>query len=177
MVSKKMMEQGSIVQELDAEVYRKIAGALASKQFELDTTIEIERKKREGRWIIELWSKNEDIEKSRRAIKEVIGEVGITETLKIPTDELKREKEKEIFAEVREDEEGHLVVLAELPGVEEEDILLEVENVLKISVNAKNQNRKYSKQVLLPEPAKITEKTYKHNVLEVKLKKEVEKQE
>ena len=175
MVSKKMMEQGSIVQELDAEVYRKIAGALASKQFELDTTIEIERKKREGRWIIELWSKNEDIEKSKRAIKEVIGEAGITETLKIPAEELK--KEKEIFAEVREDEEGHLVVLAELPGVEEEDIGLEVENVLKISVNGKNQNGKYSKQVLLPEPAKIMEKTYKHNLLEVKLKKEVEKQE
>ena len=176
MVSKKMMEQGSIVQELDAEVYRKIAGALASKQFELDTTIEIQRKKREGRWIIELWSKNKDIEKSKRAIKEAVGEAGITETLKIPAEELKREKEKEIFAEVREDEEGHLVVLAELPGVEEEDILLEVENVLKISVNGKNKNGKYSKQVLLPEPAKIMEKTYKHNVLEVKLKKEVEKQ-
>jgi len=170
-----MMQQGSIVQELDAEVYREIAGALASRQFELETTIEIQRKKREGRWIIELWSKNEDTEKSKRAIKEVIGEAGITETLKIPADELK--KGKEIFTEVREDEEGHLVVLAELPGVEEEDITLEVENVLKISVNGKNQNRKYSKQVLLPEPAKIMEKTYKHNLLEVKLKKEVEKQE
>ncbi|MBC8521926.1 MAG: Hsp20/alpha crystallin family protein [Methanomicrobia archaeon] len=173
MVSKKMMEQGSIVQELDAEVYRKIAGALASKQFELETTIEIERKKREGRWIIELWS--EKPEKAKRAIKEVIGEAGITETLKIPAEELK--KEKEIFAEVREDEEGHLVVLAELPGVEEEDIGLEVENVLRISVNVKNQNRKYSKEVLLPEPAKIISKTYKNNILEVKLKKEVEKQE
>lgn len=175
MVSKKMAEQGSIVHELDAEVYRKIAGALASKQFELETTIEIERKKREGRWIIELWSKNEDTEKSKRAIKEVIGEAGITETLKIPAEELK--KEKEIFTEVREDEEGYLVVLAELPGVEEEDIGLEVENVLKISVNGKNQNKKYSKEVLLPEPAKIMGKTYKHNTLEVKLKKEVEKQE
>ena len=171
-----MMEQGSIVQELDAEVYRQIVGALASKQLELNTMIEIQRKKRDdGQWIIELWSKNKDIEKSKRAIKEVIGEAGITETLKIPAEELKREKE--IFAEVREDEEGHLVVLAELPGVEEEDIGLEVENVLKISVNGKNQNGKYSKQVLLPEPAKIMEKTYKHNLLEVKLKKEVEKQE
>ena len=166
------MEQGSIVQELDAEVYRKIAGALASKQFELDTLIEIQRKKIEGKWIIELWSKNKDIEKSKRAIKEVVGKAGITETLKIPAEELK--KEKEIFAEVREDEEGHLVVLAELPGVEEEDILLEVENVLKISVNTHDQ--KYSKQVLLPEPAKIMEKTYKHNILEVRLKKEGEKQ-
>lgn len=167
-----MMEQGSIVQELDAEVYRQIVGALASKQLELNTMIEIQRKKRDdGQWIIELWSKNKDIEKSKRAIKEVIGEAGITETLKIPAEELKREKE--IFAEVREDEEGHLVVLAELPGVEEEDIRLEVENVLRISVNAKNQNRKYDKQVLLPEAAKIIDKTYKHNILEVKLKKEV----
>lgn len=170
MVSKKMMEQGSIVQELDAEVYRKIAGALASKQFELETTIEIERKKREGRWIIELWS--EEPEKAKRAIKEVIGEAEITETLKILAEELK--KEKEIFTEVREDEEGYLVVLAELPGVEEEDIGLEVENVLRISVNTHDQ--KYSKEVLLPEPAKIIEKTYKHNILEMKLKKEGEKQ-
>lgn len=171
MVSKKMMEQGSIAQELDAEVYRKIAGALASKQLEMETRIEIERKKREGRWIIELWS--EEPEKVKRAVKEVVNE------LQLPYQDIveapKPEHEREPLIDVS-DRGDYLSVVAELPGVEEEDILLEVVNVLKISVNAKNQKREYSKEVLLPEPAKIIGKTYKNNILEVKLKKEVEKQ-
>lgn len=171
MVSKKMMEQGSIAQELDAEVYRKIAGALASKQLEMETRIEIERKKREGRWIIELWS--EEPEKVKRAVKEVVSELQLPYLdIAVP----KPEHEREPLIDVS-DRGDYLSVVAELPGVEEEDILLEVVNVLKISVNAKNQKRKYSKEVLLPEPAKIIGKTYKNNILEVKLKKEVEKQE
>ena len=163
MVSKKMMEQGSLVQELDAELYRKIVGALASKQVELETTIEIERKKREGQWLIELWSK--EPEKAKRAIKEVVGELRFQD-IAAP----KPEHEREPLIDVS-DRGDYLSVVTELPGVEEEDIILEVKTVLKISVNAKN--RRYNKEVLLPEHAKITDKTYKNNILEVKLKKEV----
>ncbi len=163
MVSKNMMEQGSLVQELDAELYRKIVGALASKQVELETTIEIQRKKREGQWLIELWSK--EPEKAKRAIKEVVGELQFQD-IAAP----KPEHEREPLIDVS-DRGDYLSVVTELPGVEESDIRLEVKNVLKISVNAKNL--RYSKEVLLPEHAKITDKTYKNNILEVKLKKEV----
>ena len=48
MVSKEMREFGSLFQELDAKVYRKIAGDLASKQIDMGITIEIERKKENG---------------------------------------------------------------------------------------------------------------------------------
>ncbi len=164
MVSKKMMEQGSIVQELDAEVYRKIVGALASKQVEMETTIEIQRKKRDdGQWLIELWSK--EPEKAKRAIKEVVGELRFQD-IAAP----KPEHEREPLIDVS-DRGDYLSVVTELPGLEESDIILEVKTVLKISVNAKN--RQYNKEVLLPEHAKIMDKTYKNNILEVKLKKEV----
>ncbi len=165
MVSKNMMEQGSIVQELDAEVYRMIAGALASKQLEMETTIEIQRKKREGQWLIELWSK--EPEKAKRAIKEVVGELRFQD---IAAPKPKPEHEREPLIDVS-DRGDYLSVVTELPGLEESDIILEVKTVLKISVNAKN--RQYNKEVLLPEHAKIMDKTYKNNILEVKLKKEV----
>ncbi len=158
------MEQGSLVHELDAEVYRQIVGALASKQMEMETTIEIQRKKRDdGRWMIELWSK--EPEKAKRAIKAVVGELQYQD-IAAP----KPEYERKPLIDVS-DRGDYLSVVAELPGVKEDDILLDVKNVLKISVNAKN--RRYSKEVLLPEHAKIIDKTYKNNILEVKLKKEV----
>jgi HSP20 family protein len=80
-------------------------------------------------------------------------------------------------AEVREplvdifENEKEIIVVAELPGVEEKDIKTEVEErTLKIS--AESRDRKYSKEVELP--AAVTselESTYKNGVLEVKLKK------
>ncbi len=170
MVSKKMEECGSIVQELDAEVYRKIAGALASKQLEMEIMIEIERKKRGGRWIIELWS--EEPEKAKRAIKEVVNKLKIS--YQHLSEAQKQKYEREPLIEVF-DGGDCLSVVAELPSVEEEDISLKMENVLRISVNAKNH--KYSKEVVLPGPAKIVSEIYKNNILEVKLKKEVEKKE
>ena len=58
---------------------------------------------------------------------------------------------------------------AGLPGIKEKDIKLELENVLKISVNA--QGRKYSKGMPLPTRVKIIDKKYSKNILEVRLKK------
>jgi HSP20 family protein len=72
------------------------------------------------------------------------------------------------------DEKEQVIVIAELPGVEEKDIKTElVEQTLKIS--AESKDRKYSKEVELP--AAVTgepETTYKNGVLEVKLKKKAE---
>jgi len=83
-----------------------------------------------------------------------------------------------VVDEVREpiadvfDEGEKLVVISELPGVEEKDIHLEVkDDVLNLSAEAKD--RKYSKEVLLPSPidADSMESSYKNGVLEIKLRK------
>ncbi|MBI4297229.1 MAG: helix-turn-helix domain-containing protein [Chloroflexi bacterium] len=70
------------------------------------------------------------------------------------------------------DEGDRLVVIAELPGVEERDIHLEVkEDILEIE--AEGKERKYSKEVLLPSPAAAegVETTYKNGILEIRLRK------
>ena len=83
-----------------------------------------------------------------------------------------------VVAEVREpivdifDEGEKLVVIAELPGVGEKDIHLEVkDDILDLSAEAKD--RKYSKEVLLPSPvdAGSMESSYKNGILEIKLRK------
>lgn len=83
-----------------------------------------------------------------------------------------------VVEEVREpivdvfDEEERLVVIAELPGVEESDVHLEVrDDILELTAEAKE--RKYRKEVLLPSPvdADSMESTYKNGILEIKLLK------
>lgn len=65
------------------------------------------------------------------------------------------------------DEKENIIVIAEMPGVEEKDIKTTLEkDMLKIS------GGKYSKDLKLPcMPEKIIEKTYKNGILEVKIKK------
>lgn len=83
-----------------------------------------------------------------------------------------------VVAETREplvdvlDEEDHLMVVAEIPGVEEKDIQATVEGDILVIV-ASSQDRKYQKEVLLPspvDPASLTS-SYRNGVLEVKLSK------
>jgi len=83
-----------------------------------------------------------------------------------------------VVAEVREpivdvfDEGEKVVVITELPGVEESNVHLEVkDDILNLSAEAKD--RKYSKEVLLPSPvdADSMESSYKNGVLEIKLRK------
>jgi len=83
-----------------------------------------------------------------------------------------------VVNEVREpivdvfDEEERLVVIAELPGVEESDVHLEVrDDILELTAEARE--RKYRKEVLLPSPvdADSMESTYKNGILEIKLLK------
>jgi len=83
-----------------------------------------------------------------------------------------------VVAEVREpivdvfDEGERLVVIAELPGIEETDIHLEVkDDILDLTAEAKD--RKYSKEVLLPSSvdAESMESLYKNGILEIKLRK------
>ena len=69
------------------------------------------------------------------------------------------------------DEKDHLRVVAELPGVEEHDIKTEIKgSALRIS--AESKDRKYDKRVELPAAVMGELATsFKHGVLEIKLKK------
>jgi HSP20 family protein len=80
-------------------------------------------------------------------------------------------KEREPLIDVIEEDKA-VVIVAELPGVEKENINLHTtEDHLTVSVNTPNQ--KYHKQ--LPLPARVDPKSayasYKNGVLEVRLKK------
>jgi len=70
------------------------------------------------------------------------------------------------------DEKDHIKVIAEIPGVQEEDIKVDlVKDNLAISVDI--PDRKYTQEVKLPcEPKGKVEKSYKNGILEVKIKKE-----
>lgn len=83
-----------------------------------------------------------------------------------------------VVAEVREplvdvfDEGDQVRVIAEVPGVEEKDIQVEVkEDILTLSAQARD--RKYYKEVLLPSPVKpqVLGQSYQNGVLELKLLK------
>jgi len=83
-----------------------------------------------------------------------------------------------VVEEVREpivdvfDEGEHLVVIAELPGVEEDNIHLEVKGDI-LNLTAEGKDRRYSKEVLLPSPveAAAMESSYKNGILKVRLRK------
>ena len=80
-------------------------------------------------------------------------------------------KEREPIVDVFE-EEDYLRVMAELPGVEENEISLNVEdNTLTISTDTSAQT--YFKEVKLPTPVKkkAIEYSYRNGILEVKLMK------
>lgn len=83
-----------------------------------------------------------------------------------------------VVEEIREpiadvfDEGERLVIIAELPGVEEDDIHLEVKGDI-LELTAEGKDRKYSKEVLLPSPVKAAtmESSYKNGILEVRFNK------
>ena len=84
-----------------------------------------------------------------------------------------------LVAETREplvdvlDEDDRLLVIVELPGVDEKDIKLEVqEDILELT--AETGDRKYVKEVLLPSAvdAASVQSSYRNGILEIRLKKE-----
>jgi len=94
----------------------------------------------------------------------------------------KTEKGSVEVAEVREpivdvfDEGDYLMVIAELPGVDESDIHLEIKGDI-LSLKAEGKDRKYSKEVLLPSEveAESMETQYKSGIMEIKLTKKTPK--
>ena len=81
--------------------------------------------------------------------------------------------EKEVLVDIFEEDE-HLKVIAELGGVEEKDIKVELKKD-SLTISADTPYRKYYKEVALPCPIKgKPEKSYKNGVLEIRLEKEAE---
>ena len=70
------------------------------------------------------------------------------------------------------DEENEIVVIAEMPGIEQEDIKIDLkEDILEIS--AASKNRTYRKELLLPVKAVMDGLSYKftNGILEIRIKK------
>ena len=91
----------------------------------------------------------------------------IKKTPKGPTVEEEREPITDIF-----DEKEEIRVYAEMPGVNEGDIKIDLKgDILDIAVQA--GNRKYHKEVLLPAKVKAETLTssYKNGILEISIKK------
>lgn len=85
-------------------------------------------------------------------------------------------------SEVREpivdvfDEGDHVLVVAELPGVQADAVRLEAEGDI-LSLSAEGRHRKYAKEVLLPamvDPASLRH-SYQNGILEVRLNKAAER--
>jgi len=91
----------------------------------------------------------------------------IKKTPKGPTVEEEREPITDVF-----DEKEEVRVYTEIPGVNEEDIKLNLKGDI-LDILAKSGDRKYHKEILLP--AKVKSETlissYKNGILEVKIRK------
>ena len=91
----------------------------------------------------------------------------IKKTPKGPTVEEEREPITDIF-----DEKEEVRVYAEMPGVNEQDVKLELKGDI-LDISAKSGDRKYHKEILLPVKVKseTLASSYKNGILEVKIKK------
>ena len=101
--------------------------------------------------------------------KPVIESFGnIRETAKGPVVEEVREPIVDVF-----DEEDHILVIAELPGVSEDKIEIEVTGDI-LNLTASDTDKKYAKEILLPGKVKppSLKTSYKNGILEIKLDKE-----
>ncbi len=83
----------------------------------------------------------------------------------------KVEEEREPITDVF-DEKDEVVVIAEMPGISEEGISLELKGDI-LEIKAVGKDRKYHKEVLLPAKVKseTLESSYKNGILEIKIKK------
>ena len=91
----------------------------------------------------------------------------IKETSEGPRVEETREPMVDIF-----EEKDRIVIIAEVPGVEEKDVRIDAKEDM-VSINAKGRDRKYGKDVKLPSPVDpaTLESTYKNGIVEIKLKR------
>lgn len=101
--------------------------------------------------------------------KPVIESFGnIRETAKGPVVEEVREPMVDVF-----DEQDHILVIAELPGVSENKIKIEVAGDI-VNLTASDKDRKYAREILLPGKVKTEaiKTSYNNGILEITLEKE-----
>lgn len=91
----------------------------------------------------------------------------VRKTAKGPVVEEERQPLVDIF-----DEKDHVLVIIELPGIEEEHISTQVKGDI-LTVSAANGERKYYKEVILPNDvdADTVKSKYKNGVLEIRMSK------
>ncbi len=91
----------------------------------------------------------------------------IKKTPKGPKVEEEREPITDVF-----DEKEEIKVYAEMPGVNQEDIKLDLKGDI-LNISAQSGDRKYHKEILLPAKVKpeTLESSYKNGMLEIKIKK------
>ncbi|NQS89654.1 Hsp20/alpha crystallin family protein, partial [Patescibacteria group bacterium] len=91
----------------------------------------------------------------------------IKKTSKGPSVEEVREPMTDVF-----DEKDEIRVYAEMPGINEEDIKLDLKDDI-LDISAESNGRKYHKEVLLPVKVKVETlaSSYKNGILEIKIKK------
>lgn len=91
----------------------------------------------------------------------------IKKTPKGPTVEEEREPITDVF-----DEKEEIVVMAEMPGISEEAISLDLKGDI-LEIKAVSKDRKYRKEILLPQKVKPDTLTssYKNGILEIRMKK------
>ena len=83
----------------------------------------------------------------------------------------RQQRKKELFLDIF-DEEDHVDIIMELPGVQEKDVLLKIEKD-KLAVTADTLDKKYDEKISLPaevNPEQFTKK-YNNSILEIKLEK------
>jgi HSP20 family protein len=91
----------------------------------------------------------------------------VKKTPKGPTVEEEREPITDVF-----DEKEEVVIMAEMPGANEEGITIDLKGDI-LEIKAVSKDRKYRKEVLLPakvKPETLT-RSYKNGILEIKIKK------
>jgi HSP20 family protein len=101
--------------------------------------------------------------------KPVIESFGnIRETARGPVVEEVREPMVDVF-----DERDHILVIAELPGVSESEIKVEVAGDI-LNLTASDKDRKYAREILLPGKVKLEsiKTSYNNGILEITLDKE-----
>ncbi len=118
----------------------------------------------------------------RKDVKGVYGftiRTGLGQRTRVePFGNIKKTKEGPRVSETREpivdvfDEKDHILIIAELPGVDENSIKLELKKDMLL-LEAESKDRKYTKEILLLAPIEFEsrEMNFKNGILEVKFRK------
>ncbi len=108
-----------------------------------------------------------------------VGGLGLDKVKVEPFGNIRKDEEGEVTVdEVREpmvdifEEKDHILIVAEMPGVDEKDITIDLKDDI-LQISTETGNKKFYKEILLKEsfPKENMVSSYKNGVLEIKLMK------